>query len=120
HVVVAAHATINELNNHFLADAFQIPIAPVFKRIGRSLATRPNFPHSGHVSVSIPAIEYPHHTHSPAALRRARSTPAAWKCCTTSMHAAPITASVPVIHCPVVKCSLNSSIETSDTMIGCN
>ena len=39
HVVFAAHAVVNELHDDFLTDAVDVAIAPVFKRIGRSLAT---------------------------------------------------------------------------------
>ena len=38
HVVFAAHAGVDELDDDFLPDAFEVAIAPVFKREGRSLA----------------------------------------------------------------------------------
>ena len=38
HVVFAAHAGVDELDDDFLADALDVAIAPVFKRKSRSLA----------------------------------------------------------------------------------
>ena len=38
HVIVAAHAGVDELNHDFLANSFQVAIAPGFKREGGSLA----------------------------------------------------------------------------------
>ena len=37
-MIVAAHAGIHELDDHFLADAFEVAIAPVFKRESRSFS----------------------------------------------------------------------------------
>src|SRR5207245_132690 len=36
HVIVAAHAGVDELDNDFLADVVEVAIAPVFKWEGRS------------------------------------------------------------------------------------
>src|SRR5207245_5353198 len=39
HVVLAALAGINEFDDHFLADSFEVAVTPVLKRICGSLAT---------------------------------------------------------------------------------